>query len=56
VIGLDNSVYEVSLERRKIYVALPDAEAVRHGMVRVVDETGNDYLYPEKRFIQLARQ
>lgn len=54
VICLDNSGYEVSLERRKIYVALPDAEAARHGRIRVVDESGEDYLYPEERFIEAA--
>lgn len=52
VICLDNSGYEVSLERRKIYVALPDAEAARHGRLRVVDESGDDYLYPEERFVE----
>lgn len=51
VICLDNSGYEVSLERRKIYVALSDAEAARHGRIRVVDESGDDYLYPEERFV-----
>jgi hypothetical protein len=48
VICLDNSGYEVSLERRKIYVAIPDAKAARLGQVRVVDESGEDYLYPER--------
>ena len=52
LICLDNSGYEVSLERRKIYVAIPDVEAARHGRVRVVDESGDDYLYPEERFIE----
>jgi hypothetical protein len=52
VICLDNSGYEVSLERRKIYVVLPDAEAARHGRIRVVDESGDDYLYPEDRFVE----
>jgi hypothetical protein len=32
-------------------VAIPDAEAARHGRIRVVDESGDDYLYPEERFI-----
>lgn len=50
VICLENSGYEVSLERRKIYVALPDAAAARHRRIRVVDESGDDYLYPERRF------
>jgi hypothetical protein len=52
VICLDNSGYEVSLERRKIYIAVADAQAARHGRIRVVDESGDDYLYPEKRFIE----
>jgi hypothetical protein len=51
LICLDNSGYEVSLERRKIYVAIPDAKAEKHGQVRVVDESGEDYLYPEDLFI-----
>ena len=50
-ICLDNSGYEVSLERLKIYVALPDAKAERVGQLRVIDETGEDYLYPAERFI-----
>ena len=52
VICLDNSGYEVSLERRKIYVAIPDTEAARHRRIRVVDESGDDYLYPEERFVE----
>ena len=45
---LRNDGYEVSLERRKIYTALPDAEAARHGQVRIIDESGEDYLFPAK--------
>ena len=51
VICLDNSGYEVSLERRKIYVAIPDPHAERLGQIRVIDESGEDYLYPEKIFV-----
>ena len=51
VICIDNSGYEVSLERRKIYVALLDAKAQKLGLVRVVDESGEDYLYPKRRFV-----
>ena len=50
-ICLDNSGYEVSLEKRKIYVGLPDARAKRLGQVRIIDESGEDYLYPADRFI-----
>jgi hypothetical protein len=53
VICLDNSGYEVSLERRKIYVAVPDTQAARHGRIRVIDESGDDYLYPEERFVEV---
>ena len=54
VICVDNSAYEVSLERRKIYVALPDAEAERLGQIRVIDESGEDYLYPKNAFVEVA--
>lgn len=50
VICLRNDGYEASLERRKIYVALEDADAARHGQVRVVDESSEDYLYPAALF------
>jgi hypothetical protein len=50
-ICLDNAGYEVSLERLKIYVALPDAKAERTGYLRVIDESGEDYLYPSRRFV-----
>jgi hypothetical protein len=50
-ICLDNDGYEVSLERRKIYVAVPDARAERHGHLRIIDESGEDYLYPSERFV-----
>ena len=50
-ICLDNADYEVSLERLKIYVALPDAKAKRTGFLRIVDESGEDYLYPSQRFV-----
>jgi hypothetical protein len=50
-ICLDNSGYEVSLERLKIYVALPDVRAKRSGHLRIIDESGEDYLYPVQRFV-----
>jgi hypothetical protein len=50
-ICLDNAGYEVSLERLKIYVALPDAKTERTGYLRIIDESGEDYLYPSKRFV-----
>jgi hypothetical protein len=48
-----NEGYEVSLERNKIYVVLPDEHAEREGDLRVVDESGEDYLYPADRFVAL---
>ena len=50
-ICLNNRGYEVSLERLKIYVALQDAKAVRTGFLRIIDESGEDYLYPCERFV-----
>jgi len=54
VICVDNSGYEVSLERRKIYVSLPDTKAENLGQLRVIDESGEDYLYPKNAFVEVA--
>jgi hypothetical protein len=53
VICLDNTGYEASLEKRKIYVAVAvaDAAAGRVGHLRVVDESGEGYLYPKAMFL-----
>jgi len=50
VICLKNDSYDASLEKRKIYVAIPDVSAAKHGLVRVFDESGDDYLYPSEYF------
>ena len=50
VVCLKNKGYEVSLERRKIYQVLPDPEAEKHRQVRVIDESGEDYLFPQSFF------
>ncbi len=47
---IDNEGYEVSLERRKLYEKIPDKEAERHDQVRIIDESGEDYLYPSSFF------
>ena len=47
---LSNEGSPASLEVRKIYTALPDAVAQKTGMIRVVDESGEDYLYPREQF------
>ncbi len=39
------------LEPRKVYRVLPDPRAARDGYLRVVDESGEDYLYPEAYFV-----
>jgi hypothetical protein len=53
VVCIKNAGYPASLELRKIYQALPDADAKAHNLVRVIDESGEDYLYPEKFFLAL---
>lgn len=49
-----NDGYAVSLERRKLYQVLPDASATEHGQLRVIDESGEDYLYPQDYFLLIA--
>ena len=55
VVCVKNAGYEASLERRKIYIALTDPEAKKHKMLRVIDESGEDYLFPEAYFLAVAR-
>jgi hypothetical protein len=43
-----------SLERRKIYIALRDPSVEKHGLIRVIDESGDDYLYPKTFFRSIA--
>jgi len=47
---LNNEGYEASLELRKLYQLVPDGSATTHGLVRVIDESGEDYLYPAECF------
>ncbi|MBI3914562.1 MAG: hypothetical protein HY327_10325 [Chloroflexi bacterium] len=53
-ICVDNTEYPASLELHKLYRVLPDAQAEKDGDVRVVDESGEDYLYPAGFFMMLA--
>ncbi|MBT0654321.1 hypothetical protein [Geomobilimonas luticola] len=53
-ICIDNAGYAVSLELRKIYESLPDPDAERHGQVRIIDESGDDYLYPAACFVAIT--
>lgn len=50
---IDNRGYEASLERNKIYLAVGDERAEQTGDVRIVDESGEDYLYSKKRFVPI---
>ncbi len=45
-----NSGYRVSLDVEKVYPVLPDRQGEANGMLRVVDESGEDYLYPSSLF------
>ena len=54
VVCINNDGYPASLEKRKIYLALRDAAAEKHGLIRVVDESGDDYLYPKTFFRSIA--
>ena len=54
VLCLSNRGYRASLEPRKIYRTVNDAVAARHGLVRIVDESGEDYLYPKDRFAAIS--
>ena len=53
VICLDNSDYPASLEVRKLYECISDDRAEGLGQVRVIDESGEDYLYPSDRFVSV---
>jgi len=50
VVCIGNDGYAASLEKRKIYVAVQDTDAQKQGLLRVIDESGDDYLYPKNFF------
>ena len=50
MICIDNNGYEASLEIKKIYEVIADRPADKHHQLRVIDESGEDYLYPESFF------
>jgi hypothetical protein len=54
VVCINSADYPASLERRKIYVALRDIAAEKQGLLRIVDESGDDYLYPKALFRTIA--
>ena len=45
---VDNTDYRAALEVRKVYQVLPDPAAAARSYVRIIDESGQDYLYPRK--------
>jgi len=50
---VDNRGYPASLELHKIYRVLPDEDAAAEGDIRVIDESGEDYLYSANRFVEI---
>ncbi len=58
VVCINNLENEASLEFGKIYNVVPDAEAESDGMIRIIDESGEDYLFSASRFypVQLPAQ
>ena len=54
VLCVRNDGYQASLDRGKFYIALADREADSEGQLRVIDESGEDYLYPKSFFATVA--
>ncbi|MCX6607358.1 MAG: hypothetical protein NTV52_27760 [Acidobacteria bacterium] len=54
VVCIENDGYLASLERRKLYEVVPDRRSESLGFVRVIDESGEDYLFPSTLFIKIA--
>lgn len=53
VVCVKNEGYQASLELRKIYQVLPDDKASEHNYIRIIDESGEDYLFPADNFIPI---
>jgi hypothetical protein len=53
VMCISNEKYPASLELWKVYRVIPDAKGETHGLMRVVDESGEDYLYPATYFVPI---
>jgi hypothetical protein len=54
VICINNGEYAGTLELRKVYELLEDASAAARNYARIIDESGEDYLYPESWFVPVA--
>ena len=53
VVCINNVDYPASLEVHKIYRVLPDEDAALEGDIRIIDESGEDYLYPSSHFVPI---
>lgn len=53
VVCIENKNYPASLEFGKIYRVVPDEKAARHNLIRVIDESGEDYLHAESSFVAI---
>ncbi len=53
VVCIKNENYPASLEVRKIYQMIPDSHATKHHLIRIIDESGEDYLYPAAYFVAI---
>ncbi|MGD1716026.1 hypothetical protein [Dapis sp. BLCC M172] len=53
VICINNKNYPNSLEISKIYQVIPDTTAIKYQMIRVIEESNEDYLYPSNYFIPI---
>lgn len=53
VICVSNEGYPGSLETRKVYQHIPDPDAAERNLIRVVDESGEDYLFPRPMFLEV---
>jgi hypothetical protein len=51
VICISNEGYQASLETRKVYQEIPDPDAAKDNLIRVIDESGEDYLFPASMFL-----
>ena len=54
VICVDNGEYAGTLELRKVYEVLEDTAASNRNYVRIIDESGEDYLYPQSWFVPVS--
>ena len=53
VLCVRNKNYAASLELGKVYLVIEDVAATRRGFLRIVDESGEDYLYPKNYFVSI---